>query len=197
MTKTTSFALRTFPEFRDAAKSLVRLPLYDQTESDGRKSRWPIYSNSINSAFNSLIAKGLSSVVRDVDTELLRHRAALEIVQEITLFLLNNPAAKYAHAENFSDSGSARRLLKVCAAAKQEGEENDGAIYSNLSAGLSAAEELLYQLVDDLEYGMSRTAATELLARVQASVSMLSTAKDEIQRALATWGEDGARPLAA
>jgi hypothetical protein len=159
MVTISSFALRTFPEFKEAAKSLVGLYLEESRTRDTERFSWPVHTDSINSAFNSLIAKGLPAILAIVDNELTKEQEALAIAQEIMRFLLSNPAAQRAYALNFEEDSSARRLIEASDAGNREAEENDGRV-SAAGEGLSQAEEYLFLFwLEEQEDGISRPTA--------------------------------------
>ena len=173
MATTARFALRTFPEFKDAAKSLVGLHIYESHMRDGKNYSSAIRTDSINSALNSLIAKGIPSMLDILDSELSTQQSALEIAQEIMRFLLNNPAAQRAYAVNFAGGSGARRLLEALDAGRREAEENEGGI-NDAVAGLSDSEMLMFGTViqSTSEDGISQPTAAEALARIQGHLEM-------------------------
>ena len=194
MTTTTNFALRTFPEFKEAAKSLVGLNLYEwrPLPEDANTSGWYVDTGSINAAFNSLIAIGLPKMASIVDVELAKQQAALDTAQEIMRFVLDNPAARRAYAANFDEGSNGRRLLEGNDADRREAEENDGGVEVG-APGLTDADQALQFLMDETEDGISRQGAAWMLSKVQEKVSHLCDAKGAIQRAMATQREAGAR----
>ena len=194
MSKTSSFALRTFPEFKEAAQALASVGhLYEtHLDADGAVLMSALDFSSINAAFNALIAKGLPSILAIVDRELAVREGSLEIAQEIMRFLLANPAARRAYATNFPENAPARRVIEASDTGRREAEDNEGAI-AEAGQCLTAAEEALFEAIDDAEDGISRPTAASILASQQGHVVRLAEARGALQRALMTQGDAGAR----
>jgi hypothetical protein len=176
MESTTSFALRTFPEFKEVAKALVGLSLEEWWGRGAERFYRPVRTDSINAAFNSLIAKGLPALSEILDNELAKGQAALAIAQEIMRFLLNNPDAQRAYAVNFEEESSAKRLIEASDAGNREAEENDGAVIA-AGEGLSDGEDCLFFWLEEHEDGISRPSAAKMLAHTQERVWKLASAK--------------------
>jgi hypothetical protein len=194
MSKTSNFALRTFPEFKEAAQALVAVrSLYERHpgEDDVMSA---LALGSINDAFNTLIAKGLPAVLAIVDQDLAIRQGALEIAQDIMRFLLYHPSARRAFAANFPAGTPPHRILNEIGAANREAAENGGSV-SKAGGGLSAGElEIwgdLFERSSDDQDGTSREVAADALASYQRRVEELTAAKGAIQRALATQREYG------
>jgi hypothetical protein len=194
--KTSNYALRTFPEFKEAAAALSALKLLGLYERslgpDGKERYWATDLSSINAAFNSLIAKGLPAMLALVDKELSRRQAALEIMQDIMRFLLDHPAARRAYAANFPSDSPAQRVLAACDAGLREAEENEGSV-DEAARGLTDPEAMLFEVLDEPEDGIGRATAATQMGRWQDDVVALTEAKGALQRALATQGEAGSR----
>jgi hypothetical protein len=185
MATTTNFALRTFPEFKAAAKSLVGVSVSEWEIRDARRFFRPVNTDSINSAFNTLIAKGLQAMSKILDNQLATGQAALAIAQEIMRFVLDNPAAQRVYAANFQEESSARRLIEASDAGNREAAENDGGVFA-AGKGLSDAEDCLWFWLEEQEDGLSGQTAAKMLAYMQERVWKLASAKGALQRALAT-----------
>jgi hypothetical protein len=88
------FALRLRPELRDAAKALTRVGFLSTTTRG-------LSFNNINEALNSLILTGLPRVLELIEAELVDQRVALAVMEGVTRFFLDNPAATEARPFNF------------------------------------------------------------------------------------------------
>jgi hypothetical protein len=176
---TTSFALRTFSEFKEAAQALAKVSLWPPGEPGFDLGGQTV---SINWGFNSLISGGLSSRLALVEENLLERLATLDIAQEIMRSMLDHPTERYALAINFAEGSCARRVIEANDAANREAEENDGAIVK-AGVGLSAAESELWHCFDG---HVTLEAVSRALALYQSEVSELSAAKGALQRARET-----------
>ena len=189
MTKSSNFALRTFPEFKEAAQALIRLDFLYEPHGDAGRNMSSLALDSINSAFNTLIAKGLPAVQVVVDKRLKVEQAGLAVMQDIMRFLLDNPAARHAHAVNFPAGSNARRVLEVSAAVECDDggvtlSDDNEEFFDGLGLGVDW---------DWGEDGITRDKAARVFARQQSAVERLTDAKGALQRALATQSEFGSR----
>ena len=196
MSKTSNFALRTFPEFKEAAQALAaRRVLHEYYAApDGGELTSYLDIGSVNSAFNSLIAKGLPAVLAIVDRDLALAQGCLSIAQDIMRFLLDHPAARQAMATNFPADSVVHRVLSEVDAGNREAEEKDGGI-DDAGKDLTGVEWRVFSNLVDYndQDGIGRETAARELARYQQDVEQLTTCKGALQRALATQGEHGSR----
>lgn len=196
MSKTSNFALRTFPEFKEAAQAMAARRLLHEYHAapDGGELTSYLDIGSVNSAFNTLIAKGLPPVLAIVDRELALAQGCLDIAQDIMRFLLGHPAARRAMAANFPPGSPAHQVLSEVDAGNREAEEKEGEI-NDAGNGLTGAERKVFEdfLNSTAEDGISREMAARELAQYQQDVEQLTTCKGALQRAMATQGEHGSR----
>lgn len=200
MDKTANFALRTFPEFKDAAKAITDVGRLEEphAEAGGKARYFRLPTDSINSVFNGLIAKGLPRYLEVIEATLAQVQAVHDALQDIVRFCMDHPAAQRALSTNFPEGSAARRLLDDIDAWHREELDERGLVVPGTEATLSDIGELVLDVLGDLpggpgEEGVGRARAATLFATTQDAVWRLSAAKGAIQRALATQGESGAR----
>ena len=171
------------------AEALIRLDFLYEPHGDAGRNMSSLALDSINSAFNTLIAKGLPAVQVVVDKRLKVEQAGLAVMQDIMRFLLDNPAARHAHAVNFPAGSNARRVLEVSAAVECDDggvtlSDDNEEFFDGLGLGVDW---------DWGEDGITRDKAARVFARQQSAVERLTDAKGALQRALATQSEFGSR----
>jgi hypothetical protein len=195
MNKTANFALRTCPEFKDAAKAIsdIGSVLFGTHPGpNGETCCSGIAIDSINSVFNALIAKGLPQLLGIIEAKLAQTQAVHDVLQDIVRFLIDNPPAQRALATNFPEGSAARRLLDDVAAWHREEFDERGHVVPGTEAAPSDIGELAMGVLGVLpgeqekEDGLGRAEAAALFAWTQRAVWKLSAAKGAIQRALTT-----------
>ena len=193
--ETVAFALRTSPNFKEAAKALTKISsgVYKKHKNDkGEDVYSALHIHSINETFNTLIKEGVSVVLDTLDRELARLAEAKKIGEGIAKFIMDNPAAPAAMPANFPEGSDERFLLTALEDeydAWRSGDESGS--YDSVVGGRfleGSGMEMLFEKLFQVSLSnpsVTRGDMVTVLSRIYEGISTRTEAKGALMRAIA------------
>jgi hypothetical protein len=172
-----SFALRTTPDIKAAAKALagLRCSLYRRGKV--------LHLGSMNEVLNTLVVCGMPGIVDVLDEKINELKPQLDCVQNLARFLMDNPSAQRVEGGNFPPQSAESRVLAVLEDTKTN-VDADGNWAGEFPTDMSEALRELTILLGFRNRRTTRVAVNSAMAMLQEQLSSCVEAKGVVQRCL-------------
>jgi hypothetical protein len=183
MTMSAAFALRTTPEIKAAAKSLVALWPHVTL----RHNEKGLGLGSINEALNTLAVMGMAEIVTVLDEKIDELKPQLDCVQDMARFLMDNPAAQRVEEFNFPPLSPENQVLATLSDINTNLDDDGdwgGDYPTDMSEALQNLVGELLGINNYLKDPVTRGPLNSTMARLQEGLSACVEAKGALQRCL-------------
>lgn len=107
--KTTGFALRMRPAYKDAAVALTK-SYFNEWKDD--RTAGSFGGGSINEVLNGFIRAGIARALEAIETDLAEAQLEYNAFHEMMTFLLSHPAASHVRPENLPEGSGGREWIE-------------------------------------------------------------------------------------